>query len=101
MSAFWEFMVHHRGEILEKTVEHLGLTLLALLIAVAIGVPLGLLLTRQRRWAGGVLGAVGVVQTIPSIALLAFLLPWLGIGVTPAIVALFLYALLPIVRNTA
>ena len=95
------FFIEHRGEILERTIEHIGLTMAALAIAVSVGLPLGLVLTRRKKLAGPVLGAVGVVQTIPSVALLGLLLPLLGIGAVPAIVALFLYALLPIVRNTS
>ncbi|MDR8392014.1 ABC transporter permease/substrate-binding protein [Aliifodinibius sp. S!AR15-10] len=100
MLNLWNFILENRNEIVEQTGEHIGLTLVALAIALAIGIPLSLYLTRNRKIAGTVLGAVGVIQTIPSIALLGFLLPLLGIGATPAIVALFLYALLPIVRNT-
>ena len=94
------FFFDHRGEILERTVEHIGLTVVAMMIAVCIGLPLGVMLTRRKKIAGPVLGAIGVIQTIPSVALLGLLLPLLGIGAAPAIVALFLYALLPIVRNT-
>ncbi|RZK51079.1 MAG: ABC transporter permease subunit, partial [Hymenobacter sp.] len=72
----------------------------ALVLAVAVGVPLGLWLTRHRRYQGAVLGAAGVLQTVPSIALLGFLIPLLGIGAGPAILALLLYSLLPIIRNT-
>lgn len=93
-------MWEHREEIGVQTVEHLGLTLTALAGASLLGIPAGLLLTRWQRLSGPSLAFVGVIQTIPSLALLGFLLPWLGIGVIPAIVALFLYALLPIVRNT-
>ena len=100
MIELWQFMLGHRHEIAEQTVEHIGLTLVALSIASLVGIPFGLALTRWRRISGTALGFVGVIQTIPSLALLGFLLPWLGIGVVPAIVALFLYALLPIVRNT-
>lgn len=100
MADFWHFMVTNRQEILDQTVQHIGLTFAALAVAVAIGLPLAISLTRFRRWANPVLGAVGIIQTIPSIALLGFMLPLLGIGALPAIVALFLYALLPIVRNT-
>ncbi len=95
-----EFILSHHREIVEQTVEHIGLTVIALAIAVFTGLPLGILLTRYKKLARSVLGIVGVIQTIPSVALLGFLLPLLGIGVKPAIVALFLYALLPIVRNT-
>ncbi len=100
MVDLWQFIVSNQAEILDQTIEHIGLTFVSLLIAMAIGVPLGLLATRLEKVSGPVLGAVGVIQTIPSIALLGFMLPLLGIGALPAIVALFLYALLPIVRNT-
>jgi osmoprotectant transport system permease protein len=100
MSRFIEFILSHQDQILEQTVEHIGLTVVALAIAVFIGLPLGILLTRYKTLSPSVLGVTGVIQTIPSVALLGFLLPLLGIGVIPAIVALFLYALLPIVRNT-
>jgi osmoprotectant transport system permease protein len=81
--------------------QHLMLVLGSLLIAVLAGVPLGIAAWRWPRLAGLVLGGVGVLQTIPSLALLAFLIALVGsIGVVPAVLALFLYALLPIVRNT-
>lgn len=94
------FILARRHEIYGQTLEHIGLTLIALAIAILVGLPIGIFLTRHKRTATPVLGVVGIIQTIPSIALLGFLLPFLGIGATPAIVALFLYALLPIVRNT-
>ncbi|MEO8058012.1 MAG: glycine betaine ABC transporter substrate-binding protein [Burkholderiales bacterium] len=81
--------------------QHLMLVFGSLLIAIAVGVPLGIAAWRWPRSAGWLLGAVAVLQTIPSLALLAFLIALLGsIGLVPALVALFLYALLPIVRNT-
>ena len=81
--------------------QHVLLVLGSLLLAVLAGVPLGVLAWHQPRWAAWVLGGVGVVQTIPSLALLAFLIALVGgIGLLPAVLALFLYALLPIVRNT-
>jgi len=98
--SLFEFIISHQNEILGQTVEHVGLTIIALTLSVCIGLPLGISLTRYKRMASPVLGVAGVVQTIPSVALLGFLLPVLGIGVVPAIVALFLYALLPIIRNT-
>lgn len=82
------------------TAEHLELTAIAVGIAVVIGVPLGVYLLRQRFLAGPVLAVVGMIQTVPSLALLGLLIPLMGIGDKPALVALFLYALLPIVRNT-
>lgn len=91
-----------RGETLRLVGEHLALTGIAVLLAIIVAVPLGLVLTRRERWAGAVIGATGVIQTIPSLALLAFMIPvpGLGLGASSAVVALFLYALLPIVRNT-
>jgi len=100
MKELIDFFISHRSEVWEQTKEHLYLTVLAMTIATLLGVALGVLLTRNKRLVPSTLGIVGVIQTIPSLALLGFLLPILGIGTAPAIVALFLYALLPIVRNT-
>ena len=83
-----------------NTLRHLQLTAVALLPATVFGIGLALLVFRIAWLARGVVYAAGLLQTIPSIALLAFMIPLFGIGVTPAIVALFLYSLLPIVRNT-
>jgi len=97
------FILTHPREVATLTAEHLWLVSIAMLIAVAIGVPLGILLTRKPRMKAFVLGSTNVVQTIPSLALFGLLLPlpWLGARADRlAIVALALYALLPIVRNT-
>jgi osmoprotectant transport system permease protein len=94
------FMSQQSGKLLEQTLTHIGLTFISLLIAVIIGLPLGIFISRKQKLSGLVLGFAGVLQTIPSIALLGFLIPLLGIGVKPAIAALFLYSLLPIIRNT-
>lgn len=83
-----------------QTLEHLGLTALSVLLAAATGVPLGVACARHERAGRVVLGVAGVLQTVPSIALLGFMIPLFGIGALPAIIALFLYALLPIIRNT-
>jgi osmoprotectant transport system permease protein len=99
-NSFIDFLRQESGKILEQTLQHIGLTFISLLIAVVIGVPLGIAISRKPKMAGAVLGFAGILQTIPSIALLGFMIPLLGIGPAPAIVALFLYALLPIVRNT-
>jgi osmoprotectant transport system permease protein len=85
---------------MRRAIEHLQLVGLSLLAAIAVAVPLGVLAARSPPVGQIVLGAVGVVQTIPSLALLVFMIPLLGIGALPAMVALFLYSLLPIVRNT-
>ena len=87
-------------EIAEDTLKHLQLVSISLLAAVLAGIPLGVLATRSRFLSAAVLSSAGVMQTIPSLALLAFLIPLLGIGEAPALLALFLYSLLPIVRNT-
>ena len=86
--------------ILARLVEHLELTAFALLLAAVIGIPLGIHIARSRFLAGPVLAIVSAIQTVPSVALLGFLIPFFGIGMKPSIVALFLYSLLPIVRNT-
>ncbi|CAA9354534.1 MAG: L-proline glycine betaine binding ABC transporter protein ProX / Osmotic adaptation [uncultured Gemmatimonadetes bacterium] len=89
-----------RGAVLDLALRHLQLVALALAAAVLVAIPLGLLLERARRSAGAALGVLGVLQTIPSIALLAFMVPVLGVGFVPALVALWLYALYPIARGT-
>jgi osmoprotectant transport system permease protein len=97
------FYLDNAREVVGLVGEHLLLVLVSTTIAVAIGVPLGILLTRRPAWRGPVLGLANVFQTIPSLALFGFLipLPFLGgIGARTAIVALVVYALLPIVRNT-
>ncbi|MEO6150573.1 MAG: ABC transporter permease/substrate-binding protein [Mucilaginibacter sp.] len=95
-----EFMGQQSDKLFSQTLEHIGLTFISLFIAVLIGLPLGILIARKRKLSGTVLGFAGILQTIPSIALLGFMIPVLGIGTKPAIVALLLYALLPIIRNT-
>jgi osmoprotectant transport system permease protein len=98
-----EFMLRNRAEVFELTLEHLGLVGMAMLSATLAAIPLGIALARReamRRWA---LGAANVIQTIPSLALFGFLIPLPligGIGDRTAIVALTLYAILPILRNT-
>jgi osmoprotectant transport system permease protein len=98
--TLWGFMRQQSDKLLEQTIQHIGLTFISLFIAVLIGLPLGIFISRRRQFSGAVLGVAGVLQTIPSIALLGFMIPVLGIGPKPAIAALLLYALLPIIRNT-
>lgn len=108
--SLWQFLVQNRGEIFELTLEHLFLVGLSTGIAVLIGVPLGILLTRRPALSKPVLGFANIMQTVPSLALFGFLIPlniYLfhirvlgGIGARTAILALVLYALLPIIRNT-
>jgi osmoprotectant transport system permease protein len=103
MSALADFFWERRREILALTGQHVLLVLAATAIAVAIGVPLGVALTRRPRLARPVLGFANIVQTIPSLALFGFLIPLPvlgGIGARTAVVALVVYSLLPILRNT-
>jgi osmoprotectant transport system permease protein len=95
-----ELLWQRRWITLALTVRHLWLTGVAVLAAILVGLPLGIATSRRPALAGVALTSAGVLQTIPSIALLAFMLPLFGIGVVPAIAALFLYGLLPILRNT-
>ncbi|ANB57710.1 binding--dependent transport system inner membrane component family protein [Anoxybacillus sp. B7M1] len=80
--------------------EHIMLSAISMAVAILVSVPLGILLTRNKRIAEPVIGVAAIIQTIPSLALLGFMLPIFGIGKLPAIIALTLYALLPILRNT-
>lgn len=89
------------SEIFQKTARHLEITIISLLLAVLIAFPAGVMLSLYPAIARPVLYSTGLLQTIPSIALLAIMIPLFGIGLFPAVVALFLYALLPILRNTA
>ncbi|HEX4004154.1 MAG TPA: ABC transporter permease [Candidatus Acidoferrales bacterium] len=99
-----QYFERHPDEILQATIEHIWLVGLAMVIAVAIGVPLGILVARRPWLSKPILGTANVAETIPSLALFGFLLPvpWLGDRAARlAIAALALYALLPIIRNTA
>jgi osmoprotectant transport system permease protein len=108
MGALVSFFEKLGGEMLQRTYEHVYLVFLAMVIAIAIALPLGIYLTRSRwpKLASAVMGAAGVVQTVPSLALIAFIVLIFAlaalptIGTLPALVALVLYALLPILRNT-
>jgi osmoprotectant transport system permease protein len=86
--------------LLRRTVEHLTLVGISLATAILVAIPLGVLAAKRRAAGRVILGLTGVVQTIPALALLVFMIPLLGLGGPPAVVALFLYSLLPIVRNT-
>lgn len=100
MNGFIDFFSEYGGQLATKTWEHLYISFIALFLGILVAVPIGIMLTKVPKIAGFVLGVVGVIQTFPSLAILAFFIPLLGIGKTPAIVALFLYSMLPILRNT-
>jgi osmoprotectant transport system permease protein len=99
----WHFLAQNRLEVMDLTFEHLVMVGLSTLFAVMIGIPLGILIARHPAWNKPVLGTANVIQTIPSLALFGFLLPapWIGARAERlAILALTLYALLPLIRNT-
>jgi osmoprotectant transport system permease protein len=99
----WQFMSQNRTEVLELTLEHLWLVGISMALAVLVGIPLGILITRWPKLNKPVLGAANIIQTVPSLALFGFLLPvpWIGERADRlAILALTLYALLPLIRNT-
>ena len=100
---FWQFLAQNRAEVWQLTLEHLWMVGISMAIAVAIGVPVGIWLTRRQAMEKPVLGLANVIQTIPSLALFGFLLPapWIGARAERiAVLALVLYALLPVIRNT-
>ncbi|SRR5213593_2061014 len=99
----WQFMSQNRTEVLELTLEHLWLVGVSMALAVLIGIPFGILITRWPKLNKPVLGGANIIQTVPSLALFGFLLPvpWIGERADRlAILALTLYALLPLIRNT-
>ncbi len=99
-TGLWAYFVGQRATIARLTARHVELVAISLVIAIFIALPLGLVLERHARGAEGIIRAVGVLQTLPGIALLAFMIPLFGIGLVPSLVALVLYSLYPIVRNT-
>ncbi len=94
------YLINKPDRVLELALQHVRITVIAVAVAVLIGVPMGILLTRQRWLQGPVIGAAGVLYTVPSLALFAVLIPFTRLGATTAIIALVLYSLLVIIRNT-
>jgi osmoprotectant transport system permease protein len=99
-SSFLAYLWGRKSLLLRLSLRHLFLVGVSLFAAVLLALPAGLALERAPRFAEGVIRGAGVLQTLPSIALLAFMIPLLGIGVVPALAALFLYSLYPVLRNT-
>lgn len=97
MNAFLE---QYGNQLLLKTWEQIYISAIALILGVLVAVPVGIILTRFPKTAKLVIGLTSMLQTIPSLALLAMMIPFFGIGKLPAILALFVYSLLPILRNT-
>ncbi|MED2971182.1 ABC transporter permease [Fictibacillus sp. B-59209] len=100
METLISFLNSNWTELLFKTWEHFYISLTAVILGILVAVPLGISLTRIPGIAGFVMGLVGVIQTLPSLAILAFFIPLLGVGKIPAVIALFFYSVLPILRNT-
>lgn len=96
---YMQFLMR-RQDLVEALFRHIELVFISMALTILIGIPLSILITRVKPLRGPVLGVANVLQTIPSLALLGFMIPLLGIGSTAAIAALFLYSLLPIIRNT-
>lgn len=95
-----EFIASQGSEVIRLLWEHIYMSLISLGLGVIVAVPLGILLSQVPKVANVVISVVSVLQTIPTLALLALMIPFLGVGKVPAIVALFIYSLLPILRNT-
>lgn len=100
LSKLIDYVANNWQNILSKSGDHMGMSLTAVALSCLFAIPLGIIITRQKKVADVVLGVANVIQTVPSLALFAFMIPIFGIGRTNAIFALFLYALLPIIKNT-
>ncbi|MGM9925710.1 MAG: ABC transporter permease [Bacillus sp. (in: firmicutes)] len=100
MDAIVDFFTGYGSQLIIKTGEHLFISFSALVLGILVAVPLGIWLSNTNKIASFVIGLASIVQTFPSLAILAFFIPILGIGKVPAIVALFCYSVLPILRNT-
>ena len=97
---FWQYIATNYTEILALLLEHIKLTAISVGLAVLIGVPLGIFISYMSKASKIVLSIANVIQAIPSMALLGFMIPFLGIGAIPAVTAVVLYSLLPIIKNT-
>ncbi len=94
------YILEHYAEMLQRVMEHVFLAGVSVLIACVIGIPVGFMVTNNKRLSAIVINIANIIQTIPSLALFAFAIPVFGVGAKPAIFALSLYALLPIIKNT-
>ena len=100
MSEFLTQFMERRGELLELTIEHMEMTSLAVLASLIVGGLIGIAITKNDKAAAIVIGIANLMQSIPSIGLLAFMVPFVGIGQKPAIIMVVIYALLPIIKTT-
>ncbi|MDY5021899.1 MAG: ABC transporter permease/substrate-binding protein [Blautia sp.] len=100
MSRFLEVLLQRREELFQLFTQHMQMTSVAVLISICLGVPIGIAITKNKKTANVIIAIANLVQSIPSIGLLAFLVPIVGIGQKPAIIMVIIYALLPIIKNT-
>lgn len=100
MSELWNYLTSNYEQILTLLGQHIYLSVISVLIATVVGIPLGILISREPKLSKPIIGTTNVIQAVPSLALLGFLIPFIGIGSTPAIIMVVLYSLLPIVKNT-
>lgn len=100
MKEFIDVFFQRKEELLQLLFQHMEMTAIAVLISICIGIPLGILITKNKKVSSVVIGTANLMQSIPSIGLLAFLVPIVGIGERPAIIMVIVYALLPIIKNT-
>ena len=94
------YLVENSGMLLNKTLEHLYISIMALILAMIVAIPLGILLSKTEKLSKVSLTIAGILQTIPTLAILALMIPLFGVGKVTAIIALFIYVLLPILNNT-
>ncbi|MBN1467427.1 MAG: ABC transporter permease [Fusobacteriaceae bacterium] len=97
---FLNFFIYRIEDVFNALGKHLQITLLSVGLAILIGVPIGILISKNKKTANLVLNIANIFQTLPSLALFGLIIPILGIGIKPAVIVLFLYALLPIIKNT-
>src|SRR6478609_908281 len=100
MKDFIDYLSSNYQQIIGLLGQHIYLSIISVLIAIIIGIPLGILISREPKLSKPIIGTTNVIQAVPSSALLGFLIPFIGIGSAPAIVMVVLYSLLPIVKNT-
>lgn len=100
MGTFWNYLTSQYDQILSLLGQHIYLSVVSVLIAIVIGIPLGILISKEKKLSKPIIGFANLIQAVPSLALLGFLIPFIGIGSAPAIVMVVLYSLLPIVKNT-
>ena len=100
LSGYVEFFITHTSELQRLLAQHLRITILTLVLAIPLGITVGTIVSIYDRWSSAILWLTSIMQTIPSIALFGLLIPFLGIGTSPVVIALVMYAQLPIVRNT-